>query len=123
MFLLTGLAALDKRIVAYDFLKDSGVDTTAEKTGHTTQKLFGADSTLNSGIGLMISAFLSFLGVIFLILIIYAGILWMIAEGDEAKVEKAKAILTRAIVGLIIVLAAYAISFFVINALAPQALK
>lgn len=123
MFLLTGLAALDKKIVAYNFLENSGVAETAEKTGHATQKLFGADSTLNSGIGLMISAFLSFLGVIFLVLIIYAGIFWMVAEGDEAKVEKAKMILTRAIVGLVIVLAAYAISFFVINALAPQTLK
>lgn len=123
MFLLTGLAALDKKILAYDFLKNSGVTETAEKTGHTTQKLFGANSTLTSGIGLMISAFLSLLGVIFLILIIYAGMLWMTAEGEETKIEKAKKTLTQATIGLIIVLAAYAISFFIINALSAQTLK
>lgn len=122
MLLLTGLAALDKKLVAYNFLSDSGADATAEKTGHASQKLFGAGQTLTSGIGLIISALLSLLGVIFLIIIIYAGIIWMTAEGDEAKVEKAKKILTQAIIGLIIVLAAYAVSFFVISVISAQTL-
>jgi hypothetical protein len=41
----------------------------------------------------------------------------MTSEGDEAKVEKAQKILRNAIIGLVITLAAYAISFFIVNAL------
>lgn len=68
-------------------------------------------------IGIGIQAFLSILGVIFLILIIYAGYTWMMARGEEEKVERAKDTLTRAIIGLIITIGAYAISYWIINAL------
>jgi hypothetical protein len=68
-------------------------------------------------IGTVISTALSLLGVIFIVLIIYGGIMWMTSEGDEGRVEKAQKIIREAVVGLIIVLAAYAISYFIINAL------
>ena len=68
-------------------------------------------------ISTIISAVLSLLGVIFLILIIYAGYMWMMARGDEKTVNKAKDTLTRAIVGIIIVVGAYAISYFVMSKL------
>ncbi len=64
-----------------------------------------------------ISAFLGLLGVIFLVLIIYAGYNWMLARGDEEKVTTAKNTLARAVVGLIIILAAYSITYFVFNSL------
>jgi hypothetical protein len=66
-------------------------------------------------IGRIISVFLGLLGVIFLILTIYAGFLWMTAGGDDKKVEKAKRILVQATVGLVICLAAYGIAAFVVN--------
>jgi hypothetical protein len=65
----------------------------------------------------VISAFLSLLGIIFLVLIIYAGFGWMTAQGDEEKVTKAKDTLTRAIIGLIIIIAAYSITYFVFSVL------
>lgn len=68
-------------------------------------------------VGVVVKAFLGLLGVIFLVLIIYAGYNWMIARGEEEKVTKAKDTLQRAIIGLIIVIGAYAISYFVINTL------
>lgn len=68
-------------------------------------------------IGKIIKVFLSLLGVIFLILMLYAGYNWMTASGDEAKVSKAKDTITRAIIGLIITVGAYGISSFVINRL------
>ena len=58
---------------------------------------------------------LSFLGVIFVILIIYAGFLWMTAGGNEEKIKKAKGLITNATIGLLIVLAAYTITHFVIK--------
>lgn len=77
-----------------------------------------ANSTSLSGIvAIVIKAFLGLLGIIFLVLIIYAGFEWMTAQGDEEKVTKAKDTLTRAIIGLVIIIAAYSITYFVFNAL------
>ena len=63
--------------------------------------------------GQIIGTALSFVGILFLILVIYAGIMWMTAQGNEQKVTKAKDLLINSIVGLIIVFAAYAITAFV----------
>ena len=76
-----------------------------------------SDTDLSETIGNLINVFLTFLGIILLVLIIYAGFLWMTAGGDSAKTEKAKNIMINAVIGLIILLAAYAISNFVIEAL------
>jgi hypothetical protein len=57
-----------------------------------------------------IRVFLGFMGVVFLILIIYAGILWMTAAGKEDQVGKAKSLLIAATIGLIIVVASFAIA-------------
>ena len=65
---------------------------------------------------------LSFLGVIFLVLTIYGGFLWMTAAGDESKVESARKMITAAIIGLIIVVSAYAISYFVMSKLIEKTL-
>lgn len=73
------------------------------------------DDSLTNTIGDLISILLGFLGVIFLILIIYAGLLWMTAAGNEDKVKKAQSILISSVIGLIILLSAYAISYFVIS--------
>lgn len=77
----------------------------------------GSES-LTATIGLLISALLSVLGVIFLLLVIWSGFTWMTAQGDPKKVDKAKDILITSVVGLIILLSAYAISTFVIDSLA-----
>ena len=66
-------------------------------------------------ISLVIKAFLSLLGIIFVILIILAGYNWMTASGNEEKVTKAKDTITRAIIGLIITVSAYAITYFVFS--------
>lgn len=68
---------------------------------------------LNTRIGSVIGIVLSFVGVIFLLLMIYAGISWMTASGNQEKVTKAKDLIINAIIGLIIVLAAYAITSFI----------
>ena len=66
-------------------------------------------------IGEVIKVVLSILGIVLLIILVYAGIVWMTAEGEKAKVEKARGMITTAIIGLIIVLSAYAITFFVVE--------
>lgn len=65
----------------------------------------------------VIQTALSFLGVVFTILIVYGGYLWMAAQGNEEQVIKAKNLMTAATTGLVIVISAYAISYFVLSEL------
>ena len=67
---------------------------------------------MSSKIGSIIGAALAFVGVIFMVLIIFGGLTWMTAGGNENQVQKAQKLITQAVVGLIIVLAAYAITNF-----------
>ena len=64
-------------------------------------------------VGSIIGIVLSVLGVIAVILILYSGFIWMTAAGNTEKIDKAKKILGNAIVGLIIILMAYSITYFV----------
>jgi hypothetical protein len=84
--------------------------------GNLTQSAKGTGlekTDLPTTVGNVIKAVLALTGTIFLILTIYAGILWMTAAGNEERVKKATSIITTAIVGLIVVMAAYAITYFV----------
>lgn len=65
----------------------------------------------------IINIALGFLGIIAVILILYAGFRWMTAGGNEENVATAKKILIAGIIGLIIILASFALANFVINQL------
>jgi len=69
--------------------------------------------SLPGAIGTVVGAGLAFIGVLFFILIIYGGLLWMTARGNETQVEKAKNLIQSAVIGLVIVLAAYAITAYI----------
>jgi lysylphosphatidylglycerol synthetase-like protein (DUF2156 family) len=88
-----------------------GLSTAAEGT-------YDQGVTASVFIGNLIRVLLSATGLVFLVLTVYAGILYMTAAGDEGKVTKAKKMLTTAVVGLIIIVGAYAITAYVIDALA-----
>jgi len=66
-------------------------------------------------IGKIINVALSLLGVIVLVIIIYGGFLWMTAGGNDEKVGEAKKWIFGGIIGLVIILSAYAIATFVIS--------
>lgn len=84
---------------------------TAESAG------FAEPKDLAEIAGAIIGTFLSLLGVIFLCLVIYAGFVWMTSGGNETKVLKAKKTLRNAIIGLIIIASAYAITSFVFHSI------
>jgi len=75
------------------------------------------DEPLENTIGSLINVFLGILGIIFLLLVIYAGFLWMTAGGEEDQVSEAKKLMINGVVGLILILTAYAITGFVVGAL------
>lgn len=68
-------------------------------------------------IGRFIQILLGLTGIIFLVIIITAGITYMTAAGDATKVEKAKKNITQSIIGLILIVGAYSISTFIIDQL------
>lgn len=70
---------------------------------------------LNVFLGTLVEGLLGLVGVLFVILIIYAGVQWMTAGGDATKVQKAKSIIIRAILGLIIIMGAFIITNYIIK--------
>lgn len=65
----------------------------------------------------IINATLGILGIIMVCIVLYAGFTWMTSGGDNEKVASAKRMLTNAVIGLVIILSAWGITTFVINAL------
>lgn len=97
-------------------LKDafnSNLNSTAEKAAYKINK----DDTdaLADSINSMINIVLTLLGVIFIGLSVYGGFLYMTARGNEEQTKKGQSVIVQSLIGLIIVLSAYAISFFVFS--------
>ncbi|MCB9798653.1 hypothetical protein H6758_02920 [Candidatus Nomurabacteria bacterium] len=84
---------------------------TASKTGVDTSK------QVEDVVGAGIRAGLTLVGLIFLVLMVYAGYLWMTARGEESQVDKAKKIVSTSIIGLVLVVGAYAITFLITSRL------
>ncbi len=93
-----------------DTIKDQ-LDTLSE-IGLPGEEGEGAETLTDSIVEVIITV-LNVLGLIFLILIIYAGVRWMTAAGNTDSIEQAKKIIVSAVIGLIIVFLAYAITAFV----------
>lgn len=91
------------------FETSSGLSNTGQNAGYG--KLMG--KTLVDFYGNIIGLLLGLLGVIFLGYMIYAGYTWMLARGNQQEVDNAKRMIEQAIVGLVIVLAAYVITYAV----------
>jgi len=91
-----------------------GLDQTATEAKITKVDSTGQPITLFGITGKFIFLVLGVLGSLFLILTIYGGLTWMTAAGNEDKISKARSTVIHAVIGLIIVLAAYLLTNFVI---------
>jgi len=89
------------------------VERAATKAGYDKV----TDTTFAETIGVIIKGALSMVGVIFLILMVYAGYLWMTARGEEEMIKKSQKIIISSVIGLIIVVASYSITNFVVLAI------
>ncbi len=88
--------------------------------GRTAGFNFGGTTdqdTLIIAIAKIINIFLGLLGIIFIVLIIYGGFLWMTAGGREEQVGTAKKIITRSVIGAGIVILSYLLTWFVFEKL------
>lgn len=65
----------------------------------------------------VVAIIFSFLGIIAVVMMIYAGFLWLTAGGEEEKAKQGRTLLFQAFIGLIIILAAYSVAYFVLRQL------
>lgn len=65
--------------------------------------------------GLLVGTLLSLMGILFFLLMLYGGFLWMTARGNEEQTKKATQVIYAAVIGIIIVLGSYALTQFVLG--------
>jgi len=73
-------------------------------------------SDVRTTISKIINAFMGLLGIVAVVIILLGGFKWMTAAGNEEKVSEAKKLIMSGIIGLIIIMSAYAIAQFVVGA-------
>lgn len=95
-------------------LAQYGLNETAGAAGLANNPSYPSD--VPTLIGNVIGTALSMIAVIFFILMVYGGFLWMTAHGDSGQVDKARDTIIAAVIGIIVVLASYAITNFVFKA-------
>lgn len=99
------------QITANDLWGNASIQTnvqTATGLGNTDPREIAAS---------VIRVVLGFLGIIAVLIILYAGFLWMTAAGNDDKIATAKSMMSAGVIGLIIILAAFGIATFVMKAL------
>lgn len=92
-----------------------GLESTAERAryvepGKPTETLF----TL---VTKAVRAFLALIGFLFFGMMLYAGLRWMTARGNEELAEKAKHTLQATTIGIMVIISAYALTTLVLNRL------
>lgn len=102
LFFTTALTWWPARALAYDY----GAADTARGLGYDT-----GQSVYNI-IALATGVVLSLLAIVFFGLMMYAGIRWMTARGNEDLAEKAQHALIAATIGFVIVVLSYALTRF-----------
>ena len=112
---LTGFWGLSAEPTSAIQLLKSDVKTQYGRTADYAGILKQGDPALI--IAIVIQGLFGLIGVVFFILILWGGFQWMTAAGNEEKIGKAKKLIVQAVIGLAIVMLAFSISTFVVNAL------
>jgi hypothetical protein len=101
----------------------AGADALAQGVSADTLGLYYGQYTGLTGqdiritIARVIQVGLGLLGIVAILIILYAGFLWMTAGGEEDRVQSAKKVLSAGIIGLVIIMSAFAIASFVLSRL------
>jgi len=97
-----------------------GGELTGDTKGYASGGAFANAAGLGSGdliktITSIIRVALGFLGIIAVVIILLGGFKFMTSKGETTKVAEAKKLIFAGILGLVIILSAYAIASFVIT--------
>ncbi len=88
-----------------------------------TGALLDTDAGLLGIIAGLVNVFMGLLGMLAVVLMLYGGFIWMTAQGDPEKVQKAQNIIKTAVVGIIVIFAAWALATFAIDYIASTAVS
>jgi hypothetical protein len=89
----------------------SGVTFMGNPLAGDKPKSIGAETL----VGRITKAAIAIVGSLTLVMVVYGGVMWLLASGNEEKVGKAKKILVWSLLGLIVVFSAYAILSFALS--------
>lgn len=90
-----------------------GLDKAAKPAGLIPEQ--AETSTVEGIIGKVIRVGFGMVGIVFLIMILYGGIVWMTAAGAPETTAKARTIMIHSAIGLVVTLIAYQVTYFVIT--------
>ena len=93
--------------------------TAGQFFANTTDK----DPNVFTAYNVVVNTFVGVMGVVFLTNIIIAGCKWMNSGGEAEAIKKVQSKIINNILGIIIILAAYAITYFVIEPLIGATVK
>ncbi len=96
LLLLVSTPALAESEDPFGTTAAAGIDGTVKSSAHSAVTAF-------------LNYFLGFLGLLVVIMFIYAGVLFVTAQGDEKQLEKSKQIMLYATVGVLIIMLSYVI--------------
>ncbi|MFH1412481.1 MAG: pilin [bacterium] len=106
---LVAQAQLEKADTPWlDAVMNNGLQQTGETAYNTTKP-----KDVRTIVVDLIEIILGLLGIIFVVLMIIGGFRWMTSQGNEEKVTSAKKLLLTASIGLLIILASFAITRYV----------
>ena len=100
-------------LVALSTVSAQGIKSSGGPLSKVAKKAGTTEKDIGDIAGVGVNAVLQLVGLIFMILMVYAGILWMTARGKDDQVEKARKIVAASMIGLVITVSAYAITIFV----------
>lgn len=120
VIVICALSIMPKMILAAPIFEKGVIDALNENTDIVASNNWDPatdENSLHNIVATVIQVFLGILATIFVLLLIVAGFNWMTAAGDEKKVEKAKTTIKTAVIGLVLILGAYILTYFIFLAI------
>lgn len=114
---LTAIVVMPSLVLAQTTGEDILNQTGAGYVKNEVTLYQGGEGELEAVIPRIINIIMSVLAIIAVVIVLIGGFMWMTAAGNEERVKKAKQVLVAGVIGLAIILAAYAIASFVIRSL------
>lgn len=85
--------------------------------GQTVQETGLPTADVETSTATIVKGALGAVGIVFFVLMVYGGFLWMTDRGSDEQAKKAKDIIQAAIIGIILIVAAYAMTNYIFGRL------
>lgn len=101
-------------VVFTSFIFSGGILAADDPFGTSGTAVAAADETdLKSSIIVMLNYFLTFIGILLVAIIIYAGFRIIVSQGEEEELTKGRTMIVYAIIGVVIIFLSYTIVDFI----------